>query len=84
MKVWIIESGEYEQRHVFGVAVSLERAIQLIKDEHPPPYIVKWDDFEPWPEGPERGFLVGHFTAVPGYATGHTAEYDIQPFEVAE
>ncbi len=43
MKVYVIESGEYEQRSVDGVAVSLEAAVAFVKTRYGA-NIVKWDD----------------------------------------
>lgn len=82
--VWLIESGEYEQRGVFGVAESLEAAIAHVKTEFGPPYIVRWEQPKKsdYPEFPMIT-LTGHFEAVPGYSTEHTADYDITECTVA-
>lgn len=74
MHVWIIEAGEYNQRGVFGVALSPEGAVAAVKAEYGPPYIVKWD--EPVYDGGEWR-LVGHFSEVLGKSTQHDCAFDI-------
>lgn len=74
MDVWIIESGDYSQRSVDGVALSPEGAIAFIKGRYPPPYIVEWE--EPIPDGDDCS-LTGHFAQVPHYSTHHDCTFDI-------
>lgn len=85
MKVYIIETGEYSQRGVWGVADSVEAAVEHIKAAYPAPYIVSWRELqhEVWGEGKyEEWRLVGDFSAVAGKSTWHTASYDISDVEL--
>lgn len=78
--VWVCETGDYEQRYVEGVYASPEDAAACIKAEHLPPYRVTWDDME---VGGDLASLVGHFEAVVGKSTQHTAQYDLTRMPVA-
>lgn len=80
MDVWIIESGEYEQRHIDGVALSLEGAVAFIKARYGLPYIVRWE--EAVPDG-EDCSLVGHFSEVMGKSTRHDCSFDITKWSCA-
>lgn len=75
MKVWIIQTGEYEQAYVFGVAATYDDAIKCIKQTYASPYIVEWDD-------PKDNCIKGVFASVPGYAMAHTAYFYISEAEV--
>lgn len=68
--VWVVESGEYEQRSIDLVAVSRESAIDAIKALYGPPYVVTW-------EIDKHGELLGHFKGIRGLSTEHTAVYSI-------
>lgn len=78
--VWIVESGDYEQRGIDLVAASPEAAVAAIKGRYDNGhYVVRWED----PTSDDRGWtLVGHFDAVPGWSTEHRAIYDITEYEV--
>ena len=80
MNVWIIETGEYEQAYIVGVAATWHAAVESIKGRYGRhPYIVRWDD----PDISDGSVgLVGHFSAVPGYSTMHDASYSITRYEV--
>lgn len=73
--VYVIETGEYEQRYIFGVADSIAAAVQHIKATYRAPYVVQWD--EPSSDSADFTFLVGHFDAVVGKSTKHTASFEI-------
>ena len=73
--VWVIETGDYEQRGVFGVAVSPEAAAACVKDCFTAPYIVRWDE-------PTEAGITGHFRSVPNYSISHTARFDFTEHEV--
>lgn len=77
-RVWIIKTGEYSQRYVFGVASSLAAAVAAIKRVYGPPYIVDWDESEVESEGQ----LIGKFDRVLNYSTDHVALFDIDEAEV--
>jgi len=66
---WLIESGDYEQRGVDGIATSYKSAVELITNRYRNPYIVEWSDND--------GYLLGNFECVPNYSTKHTAQFDI-------
>ena len=72
--VYVVETGEYEQRHVFGVYASLEAAVRGVKETFGAPYIVRWHDLEP---GEDFVTLTGDFERVPNYSTKHRVHFDI-------
>jgi len=76
--VWVIETGEYEDRYVHGVAASLEAAVRGIEGEYASPYVVRWEPLRRGDDG-NGAELVGHSEAVAGYSTRHTAVFDIRP-----
>ena len=73
-EVWLVETGEYEGRYIFGIYDSYDSAIVGIKDKFSPPYVVVWEKSD---DG-----LTGHFEEVNGYSIRHTAQFDIQPDSV--
>lgn len=79
MIVWVVGSGAYEEWDVCGVAESLEAAVEGIKAQYGPPYVVRWKD-------PQERYgdwsLTGHFEGVRGYSSKHTASFDIRPYEL--
>lgn len=79
-KVWVVESGDYEQRFVWGVYRSPDAAVASIKATYGPPYIVRWNDVEDCTE--DRYCLSGDFEGVVGYSTKHVGCWDIWPAEV--
>ena len=75
MKVWVIETGEYAERMVLGVAASEAAAVEYVKARYQtPPYKVEWTE--------HAGYLVGEFDAVFQYSTKHDAVYDFTEYEV--
>ena len=78
IKVWVIETGDYEERHVVGVAATVEAGVSWIKALHGRPHEVRWDDLTG--DGP----LVGHFSSVPGFSTEHDAEFAFTAFALLE
>ena len=82
MEVWIVESGEYEQRGIVLVAASREAAFEAVKALYGPPYRVKWSI------APEDKYdaeaLIGEFEQVTGYSVGHTARFDATPYDVKD
>lgn len=84
MKVFVIETGEYEQRYVVGVAVSVDAAVRSIKETHKqPPYSIEWSAPEKDTHG-DGWTLQGDFAARAGYSTKHTAFFSMEPFDLAE
>ena len=83
--VWLIETGEYAQRDVFGVASSLDAAVAYVKRAYGPPYVVEWEDVEQdeWQKEHNWWTLVGNFEGVQGYSTRHRGVYDISPWPVS-
>lgn len=81
MKVWLVESGEYEQRGVVGIYESLEAAEACIKARYAPPFpdIVRW---EPLEQSVDGWTLTAHFEKLNGYSVGGPSYWDIQPVEV--
>lgn len=78
-RVWIVETGEYEQRGIWGVYASVEAGVAAIKEDYGPPYIVEWAD----PDSSAKHLsLVGTFQHVAGYSTAHTASFDFSEYEV--
>ena len=80
MTVWLIESGEYEQRGVWGVADSVVSAVEFIKQKFPPPHQVSWD--EPVQLDDDTWRLTGAFGAVQYYSIEHENTFDITKYEV--
>ncbi len=81
MRVWIVESGDYEQRGIALVAESLEAAIKAIKDRYGPPYIVEWNALKD--EGEWGHSLTGNFAHVTGRSSEHTGTFEIRTWDVA-
>lgn len=89
MEVYIVESGEYEDHGFDLAAITLEAAIDALKERFAPPYIVKWDDVKKEDyiyDGEDKGnwHLTGHFEDVPGYSIKHTQVFDITKYKVYE
>lgn len=80
MKVWIIESGDYEQRHVEGVAVSVATAVEFLKMAYGPPYLVAWEEVRQ--TDPYVFELTGHFEAVQHYSIKHDCTFEIEEYEL--
>ncbi len=81
LTVYVVETGDYEQRGVFLVATSIDAAVQSIKAAYAAPFRVTWDS----PTVPDTmgcARLCGHFADVPGYSIAHEAIYDMTPYEV--
>lgn len=73
--VWVIHTGDYEQRDVFGIAVSLDAAVKHVKSRYGNPYVVDWTE----PEGGDGFYILrGNFSHVQGYSTQHVGEYEIE------
>jgi hypothetical protein len=75
MKVYIVETGDYEEGYVFGIYSSRELAIKGIKASYGSPYIVRWTEDGDY-------YLIGHFDRVPGYSTEHRDVFSIEEYEV--
>lgn len=83
-KLWMVETGEYDQRYTMCVADSPELAEQYIHKAYPPPFIVNWEPMEDttWRGGDERYeqyTVTGHFAEVAGKSTRHTNYFTIEP-----
>lgn len=79
-QVWVVESGDYEQRGIDVVAESLDAAVAAVKSMYAEPYKVEWSDVA------ESGWgtfsIRAHFEAVPGKSTEHEAIFSFTPFDV--
>ena len=73
-ELWQVETGDYEERYTMFVADTPELAEKRIHATYPAPYKVRWEPMKDMT-------VVGHFEAVLGKSTKHTAEYDISPIE---
>lgn len=78
MKVWVVQSGEYEQRGIDLIAESFDAAVEALKRRYAPPYVVTWD--EPVHE-PYEG-IGATFASVRGYSVAHSTFFDIQEWDV--
>lgn len=78
--VWIVESGDYEQRCVNHVASSIESAAAMVKLPYVAPYIVTWD--APRKDDDDTHTLIGHFTAVDGYCGKGQAEWTFTRYKI--
>ena len=76
MNVWMVQTGEYEDRHVVGLYISKDVAVASVKDRYKPPYKVTWRE--------AQDCLIGTFENVSGYSIAHTAAYDITEEPVRE
>lgn len=81
MEVWIIETGEYEDRLTVGVASSLEMAVALIKNGYRFPSRVEWGVLTN-DGNAERWSLAGNFQQVVGYHAGGISSYEFIRYEV--
>ncbi len=80
MTVYIVESGDYEQRGVDLVADSMDAAARAIQRRYSsPPYVVEW---KPVLVVDGIGTLVGEFADVPGWSVGHTGVFEITAYEL--
>ena len=71
-EIWVVESGDLDNLHVFGVYSSMNGAISDIKSFYGPPYLVDWLE----PKAIWQGFvLTGRFDAVHGFSAKHN--YDL-------
>lgn len=83
MKVWVMESGDYEQRMAYGVFSSPEAAQVWLHKTYADPYIVEWGRMEIDPDG-EHAEIVGRFEHVRHKSTRHTAFFDLTKFTIDE
>jgi hypothetical protein len=82
MDVYVVETGEYEQRYVVGVADSVESAVDCIKSIYGEPYIVEWGDVTPDGWSPDTWDFSGTFEFVPGKSIAHKALFSITKMSV--
>jgi hypothetical protein len=84
--VWIVETGEYEQRYIVGVyGGTIDHAAAAVRAEYPPPYVVEWETPR---QDRYTGFehiweMVGHFAAVEGKSVEHDATFTFERRSVA-
>lgn len=74
--VWLAYYLDYEQSYVAAVATTREGAIEAVKANYGPPYIVEWSA--------EDDALCGEFEAVPGKSTKHRAVYSLDEHPLYE
>lgn len=79
MKVYVVESGEYENHSIDFVAATVEFAVAKLKATYAPPYVVRWHDLA---IGKYGYSIRGDFERVLGYSTEHAAIFDINEYEV--
>jgi len=81
-KVWVVETGEYEERSVSFVASSVEAAVARLKKIYVA-YEVTWGE-------PKRNLhtsqsvfeVTGTFAYSPNLSTKHDTDYTISEYEV--
>lgn len=79
--VWVSETGDYEQRGVWGVHSSVAAGLEDLRRAFKAPYRVTW-------ESPVSGYaegaveVTGFFDAVPGYSIRHSATWTFTPYVV--
>lgn len=78
-KVFVVETGDYEQRYVFGVFSSVAAAIAGIKEKFGSPYAVSWDELVQDEHGMR---ITAHFKAVNHCSVMHDAEFEITEMEL--
>jgi hypothetical protein len=74
--VWIIESGDYEQRGVDGVASTPEAAIAWLKKDSKG----RWD--EPVMCDDECWTITGHWEFEMGVSSKHSREFQISRYQL--
>ena len=74
--VWVVETGEYEDRFIVGIYDSRKSAIEGIKEPYGSPYVVRWEQNE--------RILTGHFEEVANYCTKHSADFEIDLYPVEQ
>ena len=77
--VYVLESGEYDQRTIDGVFSSLDAACESIRRPYGAPYIVQWEDSAKQ-SGSGRYTYTGHFTRVNGYCGDGPSTWQITPY----
>lgn len=63
---------------IWGVYSSPEKAVELIKADYGPPYVVEWEPLRTDQFGDMS--LVGHFQAVTDKSAHGSITFDIRPF----
>lgn len=83
MIVWLVESGDYEDRGVDLIAESPEAAVEALKAMFPPPYRVEWSPIGYRLSRSDDCYIVGMFDAVQGHSSAHTRCFEMRPMNVA-
>lgn len=79
--VWLVDHGDHGDLGVISMHNSAEMASLWIEGRFAEPFRVQWEPLDLSPAGDEA-VLVGHFEAVPGYATTHSACFMMQRWPV--
>lgn len=80
-QVFVIESGDYEQRSVDGVVTSPEAGLRYLQALHPHPFKVTWEGPKP---DKEDFVIVGRFEQVQHFSTAHVCVYRLTPYQLQE
>jgi hypothetical protein len=80
LDVWVIESGDYEQRSVNGVADSVESAVAYVRTTYAPPYIVAWEAVVI--QDDESAYRKGKFARVLNYSIECEAIYTFSRYDL--
>lgn len=78
-KLWIIETGDYEERYVFCVCETPSAGFAHVIATFGSPYVVAWRDIKQTrddADGFKQFTLTGDFSGVHGFSTQHTANFD--------
>lgn len=78
--VWVMETGDYEQRFVSGVYSSPEVAFDILRETYRSPYVVTWNGIEV--EGEDYATITGQFEAVQGLSTKHASGFELTRYEI--
>ena len=81
--VWVVDHGARGDLGVTSMFATAERAATRLRQVFGQPFLVEWEPLDVSDDGDEA-ILVGHFTAVPGYAADHTAFFLMQRWDAPD
>jgi len=80
--IWVVESGEYTNRGVDFLAVSIETALAHMRKTYQAPYVVSWEELE---QEDENHWSVSiRWTAAQDYSVNYWKYFDLTCHKVVE
>jgi len=83
MNVYVIESGEYDEKGVDGIAISPGAALDFLKKEYGKYYDVEWSEIKQIGTAPEKWVVTAVFKRVPPYL-GPVTEFTFTKWKVED